>query len=66
MFIIEIYSGYFKMELNHINNINCLFYECSSIKSISDISKWKTNNITDIIYLFYVCSSLESIPDISK
>ena len=43
-----------------------LFYECSSLKSLPDISKWNTNNVTDMSCLFYKCSSLKSLPDISK
>ena len=43
-----------------------LFGECSSLKSLPDISKWNTNKVTDMSSLFYYCSSLESLPDISK
>ena len=35
-----------------------LFYGCSSLKELPDISKWHT-------YLFYGCSSLKELPDIS-
>ena len=43
-----------------------LFYNCSSLISLPDISKWNTDKVTDISYLFYNCSSLISLPDISK
>ena len=43
-----------------------LFYQCSSLISLPDISKWHVNNITNMGYLFYGCSSLISLPDISK
>ena len=43
-----------------------IFYECSSLISLPDISKWKTNNVTDMSYMFYRCSRLSSLPDISK
>ena len=43
-----------------------LFYECSSLKSLPDISKWNTNNVIDMSGFFGECSSLKSIPDISK
>ena len=33
-----------------------MFYECSSLKSISDISKWNTNNVTNMNGLFSNCS----------
>jgi len=43
-----------------------LFYNCSSLKSLPDISKWNMNNVKNIFSMFYKCSSLESLPDISK
>ena len=43
-----------------------MFYECSSLSSLPDISKWNTNNVTDMSYIFFWCSSLSSLPDISK
>ena len=43
-----------------------LFYECSSLKSLPDISKWDIINVKNINYLFYGCSSLKELPDISK
>ena len=43
-----------------------LFYECSSLKSLPDISKWNTEYVNNLSYLFYKCSSLESMPDISE
>jgi len=43
-----------------------MFYGCSSLISLPDISKWNMNNNIDISYMFYGCSSLSSLPDISK
>ena len=43
-----------------------MFYDCSSLSSLPDISKWNTNNVTDMSHIFYGCSSLSSLPDISK
>ena len=43
-----------------------LFYRCSSLLSLPDISKWITNNVTDMNHMFYECSSLSSLPEISK
>ena len=43
-----------------------MFYNCSSLLSLPDISKWDTINITDMHKIFYNCSSLSSLPDISK
>ena len=44
----------------------CIFYNCSFLLSLPDISKWNTNNVKNMNYLFYNCSSLSSLPNISK
>ena len=46
--------------------MNGLFYKCSSLTSLPDISKWNTENVTDIGCIFNGCSSLSKLPDISK
>ena len=43
-----------------------MFYNCSTLKCLPDISKWDIANIKEIIMLFAKCSSLLDIPDISK
>ena len=58
-----------EIKLRGIKNIiyaNGMFYGCSSLKSLPDISKWNTNNVIDMSLLFFDCSSLKSLPDISK
>ena len=57
MFIIKIINVY---------NISGLFFGCSSLKYLPDISIWNTSNIKDISLLFYRCLSLISLNDISK
>ena len=52
--------------INNVTNMNEMFYECSSLSSLPDISKWNTNNVTDMSKMFSKCSSLSSLPDISK
>ena len=49
-----------------LNNIKCMFYNCSLLTYLPDISKWETDNIIETDYLFANCSSLISIPEISK
>ena len=46
--------------------MNCLFYNCSSLKEIPDISNWDMSKIKSIDGMFYGCKSLISLPDISK
>ena len=55
-----------KLNLNNVNNIEYIFYDCSSLKSLPDISKWNPNNVINMKKLFYNCASLKSLPDISK
>ena len=47
-------------------NLSKMFYNCSSLLYLSDISEWDTEKVFDIHSLFYNCSSLTSLPDISK
>ena len=43
-----------------------LFFGCSSLKYLPDISRWNISNTINIEYLFHDCSSLEFLPDLSK
>ena len=43
-----------------------LFYDCNSLKSLPDLSKWNINNCWNYSGIFANCSSLLSLPDISK
>ena len=47
-------------------NLSQLFYGCSSLKSLPDISKWNFDNIKNTSLLFAGCSSLKTLPDISN
>ena len=46
--------------------MNYSFFNCESLSSLPDISKWNTNNVFDINFLFSNCISLVSLPDITK
>ena len=41
-----------------------LFYNCSSLISLPNISKWNTKNVKDMSCLFSGCISLCPIPDL--
>ena len=43
-----------------------MFYKCSLLSFLPDISKWNTNIVTNMVEMFSGCSSLSSLPDISK
>jgi len=49
-----------------VMDISYLFYECSSLKKLPDISRWNIDLVVDMSFLFYGCSSLKELPDISK
>ena len=40
-----------------------MFYGCSSLPNLPDISKWNTNNVTDMSCMFDGCSKSLKIPD---
>ena len=71
-FYIENYTknklDYLRIKLKNINNVTdmgCMFYDCSSLSSLPNISKWNTKNVTNMGGMFYGCESLSSLPDIS-
>ena len=53
-------------EINTINNMYCIFYGCSSLLSLPDISNWNTSNVKTMYDMFYGCSSLSSLSNISN
>ena len=53
-------------EINPVTNLSGMFYNCSSLLSIKDMSKFNTDNILNISSMFNGCSSLISLPDISN
>ena len=58
-----------ELKLTNINDIkdkSYMFYHCSSLLSLPDISKWDTSNVSNMDSLFFDCKSLEALPDISN
>ena len=43
-----------------------MYYNCSKLSSMPDISKWDTSNVNNMFSVFDNCSELSSLPDISK
>ena len=59
--------NYFKENIfTNVTDMSYMFYGCSSLILLPDISKWDTKNVTDMSDIFNECSSLISLPDISK
>ena len=49
--------------IENVTNMSYMFYECSSLINLPDISKWNTTNVIDMSGMFYGCSSSLKIPD---
>ena len=43
-----------------------MFFGCSSLKELPDISIWNTNNVNYMGEIFYNLFEIENLPDISK
>ena len=43
-----------------------MFYGCTALESLLDLSEWVTNKVTDLGSMFEGCEILESLPDISN
>ena len=52
--------------VNNITNMGSMFYKCSALKALPNISKLDTKTVHDMSCLFRYCNSLKSLPDISK
>jgi len=55
-----------EIENKSINNLDYMFFNCSCLKALPDISNWNLKNVTSIYAMFYNCISLMSLPDITK
>ena len=51
------YLELFKLEYNYVN-LKYMFYNCSSLSSLPDISKWNTNNVEEMSEMFNYSYSL--------
>jgi len=60
--ILEIYLK----QINDINDMSFMFYKCSSLISLPELSRLNSNNVTKINSIFSGCSSLLKLPDISN
>ena len=65
-FIDENFQISFSISFFQLTNMSYMFYACSSLISLPDISKWDTSNVKDMHSLFYKCISLKSLPNISN
>ena len=54
----------FRLKLDTINNMSCMFFGCPLLKEIKFIH-FNTSNVTDMSYMFSGCSKLEQL-DVGK
>ena len=54
------------IENKSIFNMSYLFFDCISLISLPDISKWNTKNVKNMSFMFSNCLSLTSLHDISE
>ena len=54
------YIYFKKFYRNNINNMECMFSGCSSLKDLN-LSNFNTNNVTHMGYMFSECSSLKGL-----
>ena len=40
------------IEIYKITDMSYMFYRCSSLSNLPDISKWNTNNVTNMSFMF--------------
>ena len=53
-------------DVSNIENMQCMFCNCKSLKSIGDISNWKVSKVKYMGNMFRNCENLKSIGDLSN
>ena len=52
--------------VSNITSMNNIFYDCSSLSFLHNISNLNNSNVTDMEHMFNIYSSISFLPDISK
>ena len=52
--------------INKVTDMSDMFYDCSSLESFDEKSKWDTSKITNMSGVFYGCKCLKEVNFISK
>ena len=53
-------------ELKPPTDLSYMFFKCTNLLSLSDVSKWNTNNVTTMKGMFQFCTSLIYAPGVAK
>ena len=65
-----IYTGFKReiiiilLEINTITDFSFMFYQCSSLVALPDISNWNMTNVENMSYMFAGCTELNFFPNI--
>ena len=54
------------LEIKPITDLSFLFFECSQLQFLYDISNWSMINVENMSGMFANCTSITSLPDISN
>ena len=57
---LETITGLEYLNTENVTNMNCMFFNCSSLTSL-DVTHFNTANVTDMNCMFFNCSSLTSL-----
>ena len=55
-----------KKKIHYVNSLKSMFYNCSSLKFLGNLTYWDISNVNDMRCLFHGCSSLKCLPDLSN
>ena len=59
-------SNFDNFDSINITKTDNMFYNCSTLTELPDISKLNVSNVSDMRHMFSGCKSLKQLPDISK
>ena len=54
------------MGFSQVTDLSFLFYGCSSLGKLPDLSNWDTSNVKNMKQMFEGCSILKQLPEIDK
>ncbi len=46
--------------------MNSMFFGCSSLESLPNLTNWNINKVENMNYMFAGCKSLKSFPDLTN
>jgi len=55
-----------KWDVWNVENMNSMFNNCQTLKSVGDLSKWDISSVKNMNYMFRNCKNLKSVGDLSN